>query len=80
MKIWKFEVKEGKNFVSYYKTSEAEANTFASLLDESGDHYTMVVYPSLHILIKNMTDWNNDSVSDGVMLDEVIDLIYKLGF
>lgn len=79
MKVWKFEVKEGKDFVDYYRTTEAEAKMFKSLLDESGEQYTMASYPSVHNAIKNMNDWSDDSVSDGEMLDEVLDLIYRLG-
>lgn len=79
MKVWKFEVMEGKSWVDYYRTSEAEAKMFKALLDENGEHYTWCSYPSLHNLIINMRDWNADEVSDGEMLDEVLELIYMLG-
>lgn len=79
MKIWKFEVKEGNDWVSYYRATEPEAKTLKELLDENGEEYSYVSYPSLHNLIKNMKDWDAADVSDGEMLDEVLDLIYKLG-
>ena len=79
MKIWKFEVKEGNDFHSYYRTNEAEASTFKALLDENGETYSMASFFSVHNLIKNMPEWEDSSVSDGEMLDKVLELIEGLG-
>lgn len=79
MKIWKFVVKEGDDYIDYYRINEDEAKTFKSLLDETGEYYTMASYPSLHNLVKNMDTWKNATLPKDRKLDEVIDLIYKLG-
>ena len=79
MKIWKFEVKEGDDYVDYYRTSEDEAKLFKKELDKEGEVYTLVSYHNLHSLIKNMDKWNMSNVSDGEMLDEVLNVIERIG-
>lgn len=79
MKLYVFSVKEHNDYIDYFKTSEPDANEFKEQLDELGKDYNISHYDSLYAYIKNTPMWNDDSYSDGETLDEIINLIWRLG-
>lgn len=82
MKVWKFEYKESDDselMRPLYCLTEDGAKEVKKDLDRSGVGYNMASYGKLCDVIKNMAEWNDDNISDGEMLDIVLNLMEELG-
>ena len=49
------------------------------MLDKNGEDYTMSSYDSLYTLIENLPEWNDDTYSDGEMIDVIMKVISRIG-
>lgn len=81
MKIYKFDYSETDDrdtLKPIYCLTEEGAEQVGKVLDQHGVKYNLCTYCSLHSLIKNMNEWDNDSFTDGETLDAIMDLIADL--
>lgn len=82
MKIYKFDYYEkddSETLKPIYCLTEEGAKQVKEQLDQDGVKYNRYTYGTLYDLIKNMNEWDDDSVSDGEMLDLIMELIGDLG-
>ena len=79
MQIYRFEVKEKETWKDYYAITEGGAKEFKKMLDKNGEDYTMSSYDSLYTLIENLPEWNDDTYSDGEMIDVIMKVISRIG-
>lgn len=77
MKIWVYEIK-GENKPMRCITEDG-AKQLKQTLDQEGADYNLLTYPTIYHYLKDLSEWNDESVSDGEVLDILMETLADLG-
>lgn len=77
MKIWVYEIK-GVN-KPMRCTTEDGAKQLKQTLDQKGADYNLLTYPTIYHYLRDLNEWNDESVSDGEVLDILMETLADLG-
>jgi DNA replication protein DnaD len=77
MKIWVFEIKDENKPIRCI--TEDGAKQLKQSLDQEGADYNLLTYPTVYHYLKDIEEWDDESVSDGEILDLCMETLEDLG-